>query len=80
MKFNLDIKKFLERFNANYEFLYNAKDRVAGYDEAVDYGDMFIGEHGDFVREFVLYRGDLLTSDREVAAFAFALDDMGAAV
>ena len=49
---------------------------VAGYYEALEEGDRFIAEHGDFVGEFAKYRGDLITSDREVVAFMFALDVM----
>lgn len=71
---NIDIAQFLEEFEAEYDFLYDHGDRVAGYDEAVTWGDEFISEHLDFVGEFIRYRGDILSSDREVAAFAFALE------
>lgn len=74
---SIDIDEFLDQFEENYEFLYNAKDNVAGYDEAVDFGDEFIEKNPEFVAEFCKYRGDALTSDREVASFAFTLDDMG---
>ena len=75
-EYNINIDKFLEKFNEEYEFLYDSNDRVAGFDEAVEAGDEFIKEHNEFVIEFNRYRGDILTSDREVAAFMFALDDM----
>ena len=74
---SVNINVFLKQFEKNYEFLYNAKNYVAGYDEAVEFGDEFIKQHPDFVKEFCKYRGDLLTSDREVASFAFTLDDLG---
>ena len=70
---NINIAEFLHRFNAEYEFLYNAKGYVAGYDEALQYGDEFIKAHPEFVAEFNRYRGDILSSDREIASFAFAL-------
>lgn len=73
---NIDIDEFMDKFNKEYKFLYENSDRVAGYREALDYGDAFIDAHPDFVAEFVRYRGDFISSDREVAAFAFALDDM----
>ena len=72
----IDIVKFLEVFNKEYNFLYGNDDNVAGYREAVDSFDEFVKTHGDFVGEFVKFRGDFISSDREAAAFMFALDIM----
>lgn len=74
MEFKINIHKFLEQFNKEYDFLYDNFDAVAGYDEAVAAGDEFIKKNPKFVREFVEYRGDFISSDREVAAFIFALE------
>ena len=74
---SVNIDDFLKQFEKNYDFLYNAKGYVAGYDEAVEFGDKFMKRHPYFVKGFCKYRGDLLTSDREVASFAFTLDDFG---
>ena len=49
---------------------------MAGYEEAVNSFDEFVKTHGDFVGKFVKFRGDLVSSDREAAAFMFALDLM----
>ncbi len=68
----IDIVKFLEVFNREYEFLYD-NGNVAGYEEAIDTFDEFVKTHGDFVGEFVKFRGDFISSDREAAAFMFAL-------
>ena len=76
-EFNIPIEEFAERFGENYEMIYNAQANgtyVAGYDEAVEAGDAFIKAHPDFVREFAEYRGDVLSSDREVAAFMVTLE------
>lgn len=73
----VNIKAFSEQFAREYVFLYEARDRVAGYDEAVDYFDEFAKDHGDFVGEFAKYRGDIITSDREAAAFSFTLEALG---
>mgnify|MGYP006905470014 CR=1 FL=1 len=73
---NINIKAFLEKFNEAYDFLYDNYDRVAGYTEALEAGDSFIESHLDFVKEFNNYRGDILSSDREVVAFMFALESM----
>ena len=75
---NINIEKFLKKFNEEYEFLYNNYDRVAGYHEALQAGDKFITNYPEFVGEFVKYRGDILSSDREVVAFMFALESMTA--
>ena len=75
-KFNINIGQFLNEFNKEYDFLYEHCDRVAGYDEALQAGDDFLEKHGDFVGKFAKYRGDLITSDREVVAFMFALETM----
>lgn len=77
---NINIKAFLEKFNEEYDFLYDNYDRVAGYTEALEAGDSFIESHLDFVKEFNNYRGDILSSDREVVAFMFALDSMGGGI
>lgn len=73
---SINIQKFAEQFDKEYKFLYDNDDMVAGYNEALEEGDKFIAEHGDFVGEFVKYRGDFISSDREVVAFMFALNEM----
>lgn len=74
---NINTKEFLEKFNKEYKFLYENDDNVAGYDEALTFGDKFLEnpKNKNFVAEFVKYRGDFISSDREVVAFIFALSD-----
>lgn len=74
MKFNIDIEQFTKQFNKEYKFLYDNDDYVAGYREAVEAFDNFVSEHAEFVGEFVDYRRDFVSSDREAAAFMFALE------
>ena len=77
MKTNtINIKKFESKFNENYKFLYDNNDNVAGYNEAVTAFDDFLNTNSDFVKEFVIFRGDAIMSDREAVAFMFTLDDM----
>ena len=71
---NINIQKLSKQFEKEYKFLYDNRNNVAGYDEAVTAFDQFIKTSGDFVGEFAKYRGDLITSDREAAAFMFALE------
>lgn len=69
-------RDFLRKFSDTYEFLYDNYDNVAGFAEAMEFGDWFINNFPDFTRKFTDYRGDILTSDREVAAFGFIIMDM----
>lgn len=71
---NISMEKFCEQFQKEYNFLYDCRGYVAGYDEAVSAFDRFQIDHADFVRAFVQYRGDVVSSDREAAAFMFALN------
>lgn len=71
---NISMEKFCEQFQKEYNFLYDCRGYVAGYDEAVSAFDRFQIDHADFVRAFAQYRGDVVSSDREAAAFMFALN------
>lgn len=71
---DINIKEFKNKFDKEYNFLYSSKDYVAGYDEAVKAFDDFLQNNKNFVREFILYRGDFISSDREAAAFMFTLE------
>ena len=75
---NINIHTFAKQFAKEYNFLYDNYDNVAGYREAVSFFDGFVKHHADFVGEFAKYRGDFISSDREAAAFAFALAAVGA--
>ena len=74
----INIYKFLEQFNKEYDFLYE-NDFVAGEDEAVAEFDRLIKNQSfaSFVGEFIRFRGDYISSDREAAAFMFALATLG---
>lgn len=74
--FELIRRDFLRKFSDVYDFLYNHHDAVAGFAEAMEFGDWFIKNHPAFTRNFTDYRGDILTSDREVAAYGFVLMHM----
>lgn len=82
MVFNFNIDDFLKKFDDNcdfLDFLYDVNkngSEVAGLQrEAANAFDDFVKEHRDFVREFVNYRGDFISSDREAAAFMFTIAD-----
>lgn len=71
---NIEINKFLKEFEKEYNFLYDNRDNVAGYREALEEWNSFVENNKVFIKEFILYRGDLLTSDREIVAFMFAME------
>lgn len=71
---NINIADFLKKFNQEYNFPYNARSYVAGYDEAVQAFDDFLGSNKKLVADFASFRKDFISSDREAAAFMFALD------
>lgn len=72
----INIQAFLDYFNDEYDLLYDNDDNVAGYRDAVEAFDEFLKGHREFVSEFVKFRGDFISSDREAAAFMFALHDI----
>ena len=71
----VQLDTFQQQFNREYETLYNARDNVAGYQEAVKAFDEYAASaDGDaFIGAFVKHRGDFISSDREAAAFMFAI-------
>lgn len=71
---NINIEKFKREFDEEYNFLYDNNDRVVGYEEAMKAFDEFAENHIKFISEFVRYRGDFISSDREAAAFMFAME------
>lgn len=73
----MDIKKFLEKFNQNYDFLYENGENVSGYHDALKYGESALNSRPEFVRQFCAALGDFICSDTEVAAFGFTLADFG---
>ena len=70
---NINIKEFSERFTEEYNYLYDSDVYVAGSNEAAEAFDELAENHREFVNEFAKYRGDFISSDREAAAFMFAL-------
>lgn len=73
---NIKIHVFARKFVEEYNFLCNAYPAyVPGYNEAVaEFDELLAIPWGkEFIREFALYRGDVISSDREAAAFMFAL-------
>lgn len=74
-----DMERLGREFMHMYQYLYDADvegREVAGYASAMAYGDQLINEHHPVIKQFAQYREDVLSSDREVAAFGFVFWDM----
>lgn len=80
---NINFKKILKKFGENYDFIYDAQvegKEVAGYHDALNYFDDMMDNNTffvDFIRKLVDIRGDFFSSDREIVALMFALEDLG---
>lgn len=72
---NINMGKFLEQFKEEYNFLYERNDNVEGFAEAVEAFDNFIENpaNQEMLMNFNELRGDIISSDREAAAFMRAL-------
>lgn len=63
-------------YERHYERIYDAHDNVPCYRLAVELFDDLSAEGVKLLERFNAYRGDCISSDREAAAFVFALLDM----
>ncbi len=71
-KDDVDVNRLAELMGEEYERIYDAHDDAPGYREAICDGDKFIAENQPVISQLAAVRGDLITSDREVAALWFA--------
>lgn len=66
------MEEFLGYFYKAYDFLYDHDELIDVEQNLVDIGDRWLEEYPDLVKEYNKETGEILTSDREVAAFAVA--------
>ncbi len=71
---NINISQFAEQFQKEYNILYESDCADDGMRFAARAFDAFAKKHKDFISEFVKFRGDFISSDREAAAFMYALE------
>ena len=77
-KISINIHEFMHKFGEEYDFLYENRNNVVGYSEAVaefDYRMKHDKQFNKMVCEFVAFRKDFISSDREAAAFMFTWAD-----
>lgn len=71
---HINMNRFYEKFGEIYEDIYNSRDQYPKFDWAVkQFDENLMKNQHDFVMEFVEFRGDMITSDREAAAFTFTV-------
>lgn len=73
ISFHFPMNKLLQLFEQYYEFLYNNRLSSAELKKEIDLFDLFFDANREFVQAFNRERGELLVSDREIAAFILAL-------
>ena len=67
-----------EKLDSYYDRLYEGDTSLTAFEsKACAAGDEFIKNNPDYTGLVANFRGDYISSDRETAAFAFALADMG---
>lgn len=78
---NTYLNSLLNSFRANYERLYDENLEslmsIDVYNVIIDMGDTYLRDpaNAGFVKAFVTARGDVFSSDREIAAFTLTLFD-----
>lgn len=77
MEININIQEFENRFSEIHVELYDSNDDTEDFDEAVSAFDECLKKENfrNFVAEFVQYHGDLISSDRECAAFMYTFNE-----
>ena len=73
-----DFTLIAKEVEENYIYLYNNYDNYTFYSEAIEiFDNYFEVAQKDFLAAFVNYRGDFISSDREIVAFMVALYETG---
>ena len=75
--FKYGVQDMQKKFSKWYELFYKNDDNIEGFNEAVNEFDERMKEKSfvEIVKEFNKKRMDLISSDREAAAFIFALKE-----
>lgn len=71
---NINISQFAEQSQKEYDTLYESDCADDGTKFAAWAFDDFAKKHKDFISEFVKFRGDFISIDREAAAFMYTLE------
>lgn len=72
-----NVSELSQKFSDYYNELYENGDSSFAYGYALSAGNEYISSAPELLAKFNTSRGDVVSSDREVAALAYALADMG---
>lgn len=77
MEVNIDMEKFINRFSEIHTELYDSNDDRDDFDEAVSAYDEALKNptFRDFLGEFVGCSGNVISTNRECAAFMYAFNE-----
>ena len=79
---NINIKEFENKFEENYEMLYQNDilcqndNTIKDYDKKIDEFDELVKKDNvkELLKQFIIHRGDFISSDRECIAFVLTLE------
>ena len=74
----LDKHMIVANVGKAYDYFYDNHDEVAEYDSSFKFGEWILNNRIEFVRELVGIRRDMFSSDREVAALGYAVNELAA--
>ena len=72
-----EMAALINLFDETYKYAYDRYDNVDFYKVSLVLGELLIKQHHPLVSEFVKAREDFIMSDREVAAFGYAVAELG---
>lgn len=73
----IDIKEFENKFEENYKMLYQNDYGIKGYYKKLKDYDKLVKRDDvkELQKQFILHRGDFISSDRECVAFVLTLEE-----
>ena len=73
---DINIPDLVKTLRDKYDWLYEMESYPSDYNDMLAIGDFVIDNYGSFIRKIASVRKDVLSSDREVAALGYAIEQM----
>ena len=73
----IDIEEFESKFEENYKMLYQNDYIIKGYNKRLKEYDKLVKREDvkELLKQFIIHRGDFISSDRECVAFVLTLEE-----